>query len=146
MQSIQATLNEVLHWVNSQCRYVKEPRDEDTWLTYKELLAKGEGDCEDFAIAYWGLIYKRKLSKDIRLACIDISPPHMVCCYYAEGDKDPYVLDVLADKVYRLSDTDYRIIYELGIENGIATCWVDGEKAAASTPLKWRLLLHKIVD
>jgi predicted transglutaminase-like cysteine proteinase len=105
-----ADLQVVLDRVNARMRYQSEPGGQDYWQTPAESYALGTGDCEDFAIAYWHELQAPgavpSYLPGARLAWLlpDAQPPvpHVVCFV---GDRaDPWVLDVLADAPYRLSE------------------------------------------
>jgi predicted transglutaminase-like cysteine proteinase len=80
----------------------------DYWASPLELLAKGEGDCEDFAIAkYFSLLRLGVPSAQLRLvyvrARIDGAPArqqaHMVLAHYASPASEPLILDNLVSAV-----------------------------------------------
>ena len=92
--------------INAAHRYRREAPGRDDWQTPAEFDASGEGDCEDFAIAYWHAL--RDVPGDARLAiCLRGVESHMVCLYYPPGadpdEADPVVFDVAVDAVCPLS-------------------------------------------
>ena len=115
-----------IHAASNACaRYRREAAGRDVWQTPTELAASGVGDCEDFAIdAMFRVI---KFHYVARLGCCRRSDDqlHMVCLAYSPGTTaDPWVLDVVADAVCRLSERqDLELIYELGL----AGIYVDGD-------------------
>lgn len=116
-----------IHALINCAKYVSDVGD--NWKTPAELMAQG-GDCEDFAIAYWCAL--RNAGGRTRIAYLP-GPAHMVCLHY--DGPDPWVLDVLADDVYRLSDVGRAPVYELGVRGAIPACWVNG--VSAPVPQKW---------
>jgi len=87
----------------NQLRYVEDQDlwgQEDYWATPVELLEKGAGDCEDFAIAkYFTLkqmgVAEEKLRITYVLAAQRDNSPHMVLQYYKSPYSTPLVLDSL---------------------------------------------------
>jgi predicted transglutaminase-like cysteine proteinase len=77
----------------------------DYWATPMQTLARGAGDCEDFAIAkYFTLLSLGVPVEKLRLTYVRarVSTPngplqqaHMVLAYYPDPDADPQVLDNL---------------------------------------------------
>lgn len=80
----------------------------DHWASPLELLRKGEGDCEDFAIAkYFSLRALGVPAVQLRMVYALASPagpsvqaqPHMVLAYFATPDADPLLLDNLRPEI-----------------------------------------------
>lgn len=80
----------------------------DYWASPLETLDKGQGDCEDFAIAkYFSLIAAGMPSAKLRLVYVraQIGGPngavqaHMVLAYYAAPGAEPLILDNLITEV-----------------------------------------------
>ena len=79
----------------------------DHWASPLELLSRGAGDCEDYAIAkYFALVGLGVPVARLRLVYVramiggpqGVSQAHMVLAYYATPDAEPLVLDnLLAD-------------------------------------------------
>lgn len=73
----------------------------DHWASPLETLARGAGDCEDFAIAkYFTLVAAGVSQRKLRLVYVramdvGLAVPHMVLAYYPTPDADPWVLDNL---------------------------------------------------
>jgi len=76
----------------------------DYWATPMDTLGKGEGDCEDFAIAkYFTLINLGVPLESLRLVYVkikanvldndNVAQAHMVLAYYKTADSDPLILD-----------------------------------------------------
>lgn len=80
----------------------------DYWASPLETLARGEGDCEDFAIAkYFSLLAAGTPVERLRLVYVQaqvggtLGPwqPHMVLAWYAAPGAEPLVLDSLITEV-----------------------------------------------
>jgi len=80
----------------------------DYWASPFEMLGKGAGDCEDFALAkYFGLRAAGVLAQKLRLVYVraQLGGPggpvqaHMVLAYYATPDAEPLILDNLVTDV-----------------------------------------------
>jgi predicted transglutaminase-like cysteine proteinase len=80
----------------------------DYWASPLQLLAKGQGDCEDFAIAkYFSLLAIGMPATKLRLVYVraQMGGPggpeqaHMVLAYYASASAEPLVLDNLISDV-----------------------------------------------
>lgn len=73
----------------------------DYWASPLETLSKGQGDCEDYAIAkYFSLLASGVAEAKLRLvyvrAMLDGRPQaHMVLAYYAQPGAEPLILDNL---------------------------------------------------
>lgn len=73
----------------------------DHWASPLETLARGAGDCEDFAIAkYFTLVAAGVSQRKLRMVYVramdlGLAVPHMVLAYYPTPDADPWVLDNL---------------------------------------------------
>lgn len=77
----------------------------DYWATPLETIARGRGDCEDFAIAkYFSLRLSGVALSKLRLVYVkarlttefgDVPQAHMVLAYYARPTAEPLVLDNL---------------------------------------------------
>lgn len=79
----------------------------DHWASPLELLEKGQGDCEDFAIAkYFSLLALGVPVSKLRLVYVRLQPgtggegvAHMVLAYYPQTDAEPLILDNLVGSV-----------------------------------------------
>ncbi|WP_353091731.1 transglutaminase-like cysteine peptidase [Methylibium sp.] len=77
----------------------------DQWASPLELLARGAGDCEDFAIAkYFSLIAAGLPSAKLRMVYVraDLGGnvrAHMVLAYYAQPSAEPLILDNLISEI-----------------------------------------------
>ncbi len=80
----------------------------DYWASPLEMLDKGEGDCEDFAIAkYFSLLVSGVPVQKLRLVYVRAqlggpegpSQAHMVLAYYAQPGAEPLILDNLITEI-----------------------------------------------
>lgn len=80
----------------------------DYWATPLEMLAKGQGDCEDYANAkYFTLLASGVPGAKLRLVYVRalLGGPggpvqaHMVLAYYPEPDAEPLILDNLINEI-----------------------------------------------
>ena len=80
---------------------------DDYWATPLETLDKGQGDCEDYAIAKYASLLAAGTAPDkLRLVYVRAQLPqqagaqaHMVHAYYAEAGAEPLILDNLRTEV-----------------------------------------------
>jgi predicted transglutaminase-like cysteine proteinase len=85
----------------------------DYWATPMETLGKGEGDCEDFAIAKYFTLLNLGFANDqlrfvrakLRLGGegSSIKQVHMVLAYYAPPDAEPLMLDSWVTEIFPIS-------------------------------------------
>ena len=128
---------------------------QDYWATPLETLGRGQGDCEDFAIAkYVTLKLLGVPSEKLRLTYVKarIGGPqstlvqaHMVLSYYPAPDDEPLVLDNLISDIRPASRrTDLTTIFGFNAEG----LWVTGAgPRAASTAQrlsKWQSVLARM--
>jgi predicted transglutaminase-like cysteine proteinase len=80
----------------------------DHWASPLEMLAKGQGDCEDYAIAkYLTLLAAGMPSQQLRLVYVramlggpdGVAQAHMVLAYYERADAEPLILDNLINDI-----------------------------------------------
>lgn len=80
----------------------------DYWASPLELLARGQGDCEDFAIAkYFSLLALGMPSAKLRMVYVRVrlggpggpTRAHMVLAFYASAGAEPLILDNLISDV-----------------------------------------------
>lgn len=89
---------------------------EDYWASPIETLARGAGDCEDYAIAkYFSLVAAGVPVASLRLVYVRAmlapaagqgarSQAHMVLAYYEGRSEDPLILDNLVPQIRRASE------------------------------------------
>jgi len=125
----------------------------DHWASPLELLEKGAGDCEDFAIAkYFSLVAQGMPVRKLRLVYVraQLGGPggpvqaHMVLAYYALPDAEPLILDNLITEVRPASRRpDLSPVFSFNGEG----LWQGVGGAAAGDPVarlsRWRDALAK---
>jgi predicted transglutaminase-like cysteine proteinase len=111
----------------------------DYWASPLETLEKGQGDCEDFAIAKYfsltalGVPHRKLRLVYVRAAMGGPPVPHMVLAYYSTPDADPLVLDDLIPEVKPASQRpDLTPVFSFnaeGIWEGVSLSTVRGNPA-----------------
>ena len=133
---------------------------EDYWASPLEALARGRGDCEDYAIAkYASLLAAGTPSSSLRLAYVWARTPptrddpqpkvfaHMVLAYQVGGDDEPMILDNLHAEVLPSSARpDLTPVYSFS-DDGL---WQGNGKVrvgdAQARLVRWREVLIKLHD
>lgn len=127
----------------------------DYWATPLETLGRGEGDCEDFAIAkYVTLISLGVPLEKLRMTYVraqigggSVTQAHMVLSYYPSALEEPLILDNLIDEIRSASRRGD--LYPVFSFNS-AGLWVGSgasEKASGSATARlsrWRDLLARM--
>jgi predicted transglutaminase-like cysteine proteinase len=125
----------------------------DYWASPLEMLEKGAGDCEDFAIAkYFSLVALGMPVQKLRLVYVraQIGGPggpvqaHMVLAYYAAANAEPLILDNLITDVRPASRrSDLSPVFSFNSEG----LWQGVGSQAAGDPSvrlsRWREILAK---
>ncbi|MBX3606482.1 MAG: transglutaminase-like cysteine peptidase [Piscinibacter sp.] len=125
----------------------------DYWASPVELLEKGRGDCEDFAIAkYFSLLAAGVPAARLRLIYVraliggpgGVQTPHMVLAHYARPDAEPTILDNLIDELRPASRRpDLTPVFSFNSEG----LWQGAAGAPAGDPAtrlsRWREVLLK---
>lgn len=123
----------------------------DYWASPLETLAKGAGDCEDFAIAkFFTLVAAGVPAHQLRLVYVrarlgrtaDLTEAHMVLAWYATPEAEPLVLDNLISEVRPASRRpDLAPVFSFNAEG----LWEGAGGQPAGDPLarlsRWRELL-----
>lgn len=154
----QEKLERANHFFNSRIRWVPDPKiwdQADYWATPLEVLGRGMGDCEDFAIAKYTMLVLAGVDIDrLRITYVKArldgtggvrSQPHMVLAYYPSVTGEPVVLDNIVQDIHRASErTDLTPVYGFN-SNGL---WVGGATQPASRQpearlSRWRELLQR---
>lgn len=124
----------------------------DYWSVPEEFLAKGVGDCEDFALSkYCTLVAMGIEENSLYLSCVSVMPGktrHMVLCYAPAGERETMVLDNISLRMMPLSArTDLIPIYNFNREG----LYIPQQRGKRGTPLgssvpmaKWHDYLEKI--
>ena len=130
----------------------KEP---DYWATPLESLARGAGDCEDFAIAkYASLLVAGVPSERLRLIYVrariggpqsSLSQAHMVVGYYPTPDAEPLILDNLVGEIRPAGRRpDLFPVFSFTSEG----LWVQGATTSSADPTarlsRWRSALQRM--
>ena len=130
----------------------KEP---DYWATPLESLARGAGDCEDFAIAkYASLLVAGVPSERLRLIYVrarigglqsTLSQAHMVVGYYPTPDAEPLILDNLVGEIRPAGRRpDLFPVFSFTSEG----LWVQGATTSSADPTarlsRWRSALQRM--
>jgi predicted transglutaminase-like cysteine proteinase len=127
----------------------------DYWATPLEMLSRGEGDCEDYAIAkYFSLIAAGIPSQRMRLVYVKATLPgsaggvqqaHMVLAYYGNvGAVDPLILDNLIGEIRPASRrSDLLPVFSFNMDG----LWSGTQGPGAGDPVsrlsRWRDLLAR---
>ena len=130
-------------------------KEADYWATPLESLARGAGDCEDFAIAkYASLLVAGVPSERLRLIYVrariggpqsTLSQAHMVVGYYPTPDAEPLILDNLVGEI-RLAGRrpDLFPVFSFTSEG----LWVQGATTSSADPTarlsRWRSALQRM--
>ncbi len=122
----------------------------DYWATPLELLDKGRGDCEDYAIAkYMSLLAAGVPQSRLRMVYVRAqfqgrSQAHMVLAYYPEPESEPLILDNINPEIRAASQrSDLTPVFSFNGEG----LWTGVGGTTAGNPLVrlslWRDLLAK---
>lgn len=132
-------------------------KEADYWATPLESLARGAGDCEDFAIAkYASLLVAGIPSARLRLIYVrariggpqsTLSQAHMVVGYYPTPDAEPLILDNLVGEIRPASRRpDLFPVFSFTSEG----LWVQGATTSSADPTarlsRWRSVLQRMRD
>ncbi|MEY4747901.1 MAG: hypothetical protein RIQ60_115 [Pseudomonadota bacterium] len=133
---------------------------EDYWASPLEMMVKGQGDCEDYAIAkYLSLLAAGMDPKRLRVVYVRArvgaanAPPvaHMVLAYYPPGADgaqtaavDPWILDNLVNEIRPAAQRpDLTPVFSFSVEG----LWQGTTSTSVGDPLarlsRWRDLLAK---
>lgn len=123
----------------------------DYWSSPLELLSKGQGDCEDFAIAkYFSLIASGVSGGKMRLVYVRAQigvavQAHMVLAYYPTPNAEPLILDNLISDIRPASRRpDLVPVFSFSAEG----LWQGVGAASAGDPAarlsRWRDVLSKV--
>lgn len=126
----------------------------DYWASPMEMLEKGAGDCEDFAIAkYFSLVALGTPVQKLRLVYVraqiggagGIVQAHMVLAYYPAPNAEPLILDNLVTDVRPASRRpDLAPVFSFNSEG----LWQGVGPQAAGDPVarlsRWREILAKV--
>jgi predicted transglutaminase-like cysteine proteinase len=128
--------------INSSTLYASDPQTwghNDYWASLHETLKRGQGDCEDFAIAkYFTLIEMGIPTPQLRLTHateLSHNSAHMVLAYYPSPHSQPLILDNLNGHILPLNQRqDLLAIYAFNAE-GIYLSRAPAERIAQPVSL-----------
>jgi predicted transglutaminase-like cysteine proteinase len=123
----------------------------DYWATPLQTLGKGEGDCEDYAIAkYFSLVAAGTPVSHLRLVYVralvgGTLQAHMVLAWYARPDAEPLILDNLVGEVRPASRRpDLTPVFSFNSDG----LWQGVGGQSAGDPVarlsRWREVLEKV--
>ncbi len=147
LRRINAFFNRHIHFEDDTTAW----NQADYWATPLETLARGQGDCEDFAIAkYYSLLELGVPMAKLRLVYVRarLDGPagptlqaHMVLAYYATPNADPLVLDNLKGEIRPASArTDLTPVFSFNSEG----LWHGtGNQSGRSSLSRWQDLLQR---
>lgn len=147
-------LEAINHFFNSHIEFATDRQtwgQEDYWASPLQSLAKGSGDCEDYAIAkYFSLLAVGVPVSRLRLVYVrarldnGTAQPHMVLAYYPAAGTEVQVLDNLIDSVLPASRrSDLTPIFSFnsdGLWQGIGAVGAGDPLARLS---RWREVLAR---
>jgi len=149
-----AKLRRVNDFFNRRTRFGEDSDiwgKQDYWATPLEVLGRGQGDCEDFAIAKYVTLKLLGIpSEKLRLTYVKarIGGPqstlvqaHMVLSYYPAPNDEPLVLDSLISDIRPASRRpDLTTIFGFNAEG----LWVGGATSASRRFSKWQSALARM--
>lgn len=125
---------------------------EDYWATPEEFMAKGSGDCEDFAIAKYATLVQLGIpAEHLRLMYVRLktgalaNTAHMVLGYTTPESEVPLILDNLITSIRPLSQRkDLALVFSFNTE-GLWTAGATTSVAASAEHLsQWHRALQRM--
>ncbi len=128
---------------------------EDYWATPLEALGKGEGDCEDYAIAKYVTLKQlgvpgeqlRMIYVRARIGRSSITQAHMVLGWYETPSAQPLVLDNLVPSI---TPAEYRTDLDPLFSFNSQGLWAGGSSQSRADPLarlsRWRRVIDRMRD
>lgn len=158
MSSDVDKLNHVNRFFDEFLRYRTDDQNygvKDYWAPLGETLARGTGDCEDYAIAkYITLRLAGVDDQKLRLIYVkaQIGGPrspvyeaHMVLGYYATPESEPLILDSLVSLVQKASmRTDLKPVFSFNSEGLWAGLNVKSNSKPTSRLSRWQTVLDQV--
>ena len=149
-----AKLRRVNDFFNRRTRFGEDSDiwgKQDYWATPLEVLGRGQGDCEDFAIAKYVTLKLLGIpSEKLRLTYVKariggpqsaVVQAHMVLSYYPAPNDEPLVLDSLISDIRPASRRpDLTTIFGFNAEG----LWVGGATSASRRFSKWQSVLARM--
>jgi predicted transglutaminase-like cysteine proteinase len=150
----EAQLSAVNQFFNRQVLFTDDQQAwgvVDHWASPIEMLAKGQGDCEDYAIAkYFSLVALGMPTAKLRLVYVRVQTggavqAHMVLAYYPAPQAEPMVLDNLITDIRTASRRpDLTPVFSFNSDG----LWQGTAGASAGDPTarlsRWREVLSKV--
>ena len=151
---VPAQLQAVNQFFNARIEFATDEQawgQADYWASPLEALAKGRGDCEDYAIAKYfslgaaGMPVARLRLVYVRAQLDDgLAQAHMVLAYRPPGGGDLQILDNLVDAVLPAAQrSDLEPVFSFNSEG----LWQGVGRVSAGDPrlrlTRWREVLHK---
>lgn len=124
-------------------------RKTDYWATPAELLAKDQGDAEDFAIAkYFSLLALGVDQKKIYFSYVTstrLKKSHIVLTYFRSPRSEPLVLDSLTDRILRASARkDLIPIYSFNAKDLQNNSQSGSKKDFSNSMHQWSQMLNRM--
>ena len=149
-----AKLRRVNDFFNRRTRFGEDSDiwgKQDYWATPLEVLGRGQGDCEDYAIAKYVTLKLLGIpSEKLRLTYVKariggpqsaVVQAHMVLSYYPAPNDEPLVLDSLISDIRPASRRpDLVTIFGFNAEG----LWVGGATSASRRFSKWQSVLARM--
>ncbi len=143
---------------NRRIRWTQDPQawgENDYWATPLELMGRGMGDCEDFAIAKYTTLVLSGIDIDkLRITYVKArtagpngvtNTAHMVLAYYPTPTEEPVILDNMIPEIRPASQRpDLTPVYGFNSKG----LWVGGAATPATTQpttklSRWREVLRR---
>lgn len=146
-----AKLKAVNRFFNEQILYQTDLQawsKKDYWATPSETLAKGAGDCEDFAIAkYYALKQLGMDESKLKIVYVrsnQFTEPHMVLAVTGKPGGDPLILDNIAKGISTLSNRpDLTPVYAFN-DSGLYMPNDETLMAGPERLSKWQTVMDKV--
>lgn len=149
LERVNTFFNQKIRWVEDSELW----QQDDYWASLLETMAKGAGDCEDFAIAkYVSLLIAGVPESKLRLTYVRLQQQantapvaHMILAYYVDPSAEPLILDNLMLEIKPASRRpDLAPVYSFNATH----LWFRGPNASASDPTarisRWRDVLARL--
>lgn len=151
-------LKDINDFFNRRIRFVDDQANwnqNDYWATPAEMLNRGAGDCEDYAIAkYYSLKFIGVPASKMRITYVKariggpsstITQAHMVLTYYSSPDAEPLVLDNLVGEIRTASRrADLQPIFSFNTDGVWAAGSNEAQPGGGSSLSRWNELQKKM--
>lgn len=147
VEAINRQVNQTLRFSHDQQLW----QQNDYWATPGETLARGQGDCEDFAIAKYFLLRQLGIPSEklwLMYATVQLGAPdsphnieHMVLGYTPEPGAEELILDNMLSSLHPLSRRpDLRPVFRFNTQE----IRIGGKQYPASRLPAWHALLRRM--